>query len=69
MNTNHDNHDKPLTGFEPAHRVFAELDLYHLATEAQVRGKIKQKPLTHHETNTALNEQFLLGITERNRCA
>ena len=32
MNTNH---DKPLTGFEPAHRVFAELDLNLLATRAE----------------------------------
>lgn len=61
MNTNH---DKPLTGFEPAHRVFAELDLNHLATRAEggEREKYQQKPLTiHRETNTAHNEQSILA--------
>lgn len=28
-------HDKPLTGFKPAHRSFAEISLNHLATGAE----------------------------------
>lgn len=46
MRTSHPTRAKPLTGFEPAHRVFAELDLYRLATGAQVRGKNKTKNLS-----------------------
>lgn len=64
MNTNHDNHDKPLTGFKPAHRSFAEICLSRLATGAEggEREKYQQKPLTiHRETNTAHNEQSILA--------
>ncbi len=70
MRTSHPTRAKPLTGFEPAHRVFAELDLNHLATRAEggEREKYQQKPLTV-EQNTAHNEQSILGHTERNRCA
>lgn len=50
MRTSHPTRVKPLTGFEPAHRVFAELDLYRLATGAKggEREKYQQKPLTTH---------------------
>lgn len=62
MRTSHPARAKPLTGFEPAHRVFAELDLNRLATRAEggEREKYQQKPLTVKQ-NTAHNEQFLLA--------
>lgn len=60
MNTNH---DKPLTGFEPAknHEVATHC-LNHLATRAEggEREKYQQKPLTV-EQNTAHNEQSILA--------
>jgi hypothetical protein len=64
MNTNHDNHDKPLTGFEPAIKLLQSHAFDLLATRAEggEREKYQQKPLTiHRETNTALNEQSLLA--------
>lgn len=63
MRTSYPARAKPLTGFKPAHRSFAEISLNHLATGAEggEREKYQQKPLAHHETNTALNEQSILA--------
>ena len=64
MRTSHPARAKPLTGFKPAHRSFAEISLNHLATGAEggEREKYQQKPLTiHRETNTAHNEQSILA--------
>lgn len=46
MRTSHPTRAKPLTGFKPAHRSFAEISLNHLATGAQVRGKNTNKNLS-----------------------
>lgn len=35
MRTSHPARAKPLTGFKPAHRSFAEISLNHLATGAE----------------------------------
>lgn len=60
MRTSHPARAKPLTGFKPAHRSFAEISLNHLATGAEggEREKYQQKPLTHHETTTALTSNL-----------
>lgn len=62
MRTSHPARAKPLTGFKPAHRSFAEISLNHLATRAEggEREKYQQKPLTV-EQNTAHNEQSILA--------
>lgn len=56
MRTSHPARAKPLTGFKPAHRSFAEISLNHLATEAEGGERentnknlsltMKQTPLT-----------------------
>lgn len=59
MNTNH---DKPLTGFEPAIKLLQSHAFDLLATRAEggEREKYQQKPLTV-EQNTAHNEQSILA--------